>query len=77
MAKRVFEIIDQMNVGDIDNKTSNVIIGNYLVSANYSKAGTTVSIGVGGNQVFDIESGKKMAILVLVDIEEYNRLKSM
>ena len=76
MSKRLFEVLDSMNQNDTLNDTQTVIIGDHFVSANYNKQGTTVEIGIGGNQVFDIESGKKVAMLVLVDIEEYNRIKN-
>jgi hypothetical protein len=75
MSKRLFEVLDIMNQNDTKNNTQTVIIGNHFVSANYNRQGTTVSIGIGDNHVFDIESGKKVAMLVLVDIEEYNKLK--
>lgn len=73
--KRMFQILDEMNLADGANGTANVIIGNQIVSADYGKAGTKVTIGIGGNQVNDIMSGKKAAILVIIDMDEYNKLK--
>lgn len=75
--KRLFQILDEMNIADGDNKTSNVGICNSLVSADYSakKGGTVVAIGVPGNVVFDIETGNKIAILLIINMAEYNITK--
>lgn len=71
----MLQILDAMNMADSINGTSNVIVGNTLISATYSKAGTKVTIGVGGNQVSDLLSGEKIALLILVDMKEYKRLE--
>lgn len=76
--KRLFQILDEMNVADGDNKTSNVGVCNSVVAANYSmkKGGTVVEIGVPGNVVLDIESGKTIPILLMINKAEYDKTNS-
>lgn len=76
--KRLFEILDVMNVADEKNGTSNVGVCPDLQSANYSlsKGGTLVTMGVPNNVVFDIESQKLKPILLLVNMEQYEKIKS-
>lgn len=76
MKKGLFEILHEMNQNDIENKTSSVSIGNTLISSKYSDKmkGTILEIGIGGNHLADIIVNKKIAIVVLVDYQEYQKL---
>ena len=78
VAPRLFQILDQMNVEDGTNGTQNVGVCPDVQSANYSaaKGGTLVTMGVPNNVVFDIENQKLKPILLIVNMEEYERIKA-
>jgi len=65
-----------MNENDIANKTETLILGVDMVEVKKQKAGTVVSIGVGGNLVNDLANGSKKAILLLFDFKEYQKIKN-
>lgn len=72
--KRLFQIFDEMNKSDEENKTGTISVCPDVVSVNYShNQGTKVTVGVPGNLVFDIECGKKIAVLLLIDSTEYEK----
>lgn len=75
---RLFEILDVINVADGENGTANIGVCPDFQSANYSqsKGGTLVTMGVPNNVVFDIESQKLKPILLMVNMEEYEKVKS-
>jgi len=73
--KRFFEIIDQMNIQDTENNTENIQVCPTFISANFSKKGTQVTMGVPGNIVFDLESDKLIPVLLLINREEYDKLQ--
>lgn len=79
MKKRLFQILDELNVQDGD-KTSDhaVMVGNQIVSMDYSAkhGGTKVTVGIAGNQVFDLQNGNKMALLLIIDKKQYNEAKN-
>lgn len=74
--KRFFEVLDYMNVQDTDNNTENIQVCPTFVSANFSKKGTQVTMGVPGNIVFDLDTDKLIPVLLLVNREEYDKLQS-
>lgn len=73
--KRFFEVLDYMNVQDTENDTANIQVCPNFVSANFSKKGTQVTMGVPGNIVFDLETDKLIPVLLLVNREEYDKLQ--
>jgi hypothetical protein len=73
MGKRLFQVLDEMNLDDTNNGTRLVSIGTSLISADKVKAGTKVTMG-GDDQVFtDLMTGKCTAFLVVVDRKEYEK----
>lgn len=73
--KRLFQILDEMNILDTENNTKLVQVCPNLVSANFSKnLGTKITMGCPGNVVLDIDADKLIPVLVLVDKSEYDRL---
>lgn len=73
--KRLFQILDEMNVPDTANKTTLVAVCPNLVSADYSYKlqGTKVTMGVPGNVALELEN-ETIPILVLVNKSEYDRI---
>jgi hypothetical protein len=74
----MFEILDEMNVNDTNNKTTTVGVCPDLVSAQKTKHGGHVTMGVPAEIVMDLLTDKnKKAILLVVDLTEYERIKSL
>lgn len=71
MKKRTFQILDEMNQEDCKNGTQLVQVGIDLISADKVKGGSKISIGMPESSVWDLMQNKRMAILVLVDKDEY------
>lgn len=73
--KRVFEILDNINLNDTLNKTENLGVCFDLVSLDYKpkQGGTYVIIGAPGNVVNDIGKGKTKAMLLLLDMNTYSQ----
>lgn len=76
MSKRLFQILDEMNVADGENKTAHVKVCPDLISANKVKAGTKITMGAPEISVYNLMNGKTKAILLLIDLDEYNKIKS-
>ena len=74
--KRLFQILDEMNVADTTNKTTLVGVCPNLVSADYTAKmqGTKVTMGVPGNMVLDIQTNDIIPILLLIDNKEYDKI---
>lgn len=73
---RLFQILDQMNVNDIEKGSATVGVCNQLVAADYGAkiGGTKVTIGAQGNIVNEIYSGETIPVLLLINKKEYDRL---
>lgn len=69
--KRLFQVLDEMNVHDIENGTRLISLHPDLVSADKCKQGTRVTMGAHEGAALDILNGKLMPVLMLVDKEEY------
>lgn len=74
--KRFFEILDDMNQSDTEKGTATVGVVNSFVSANKVKAGAHITMGAPEQAIWDIESGKVIPILLLVDAEDYFQRKN-
>lgn len=74
MPKRLFEILDEMNVADTENKTANLQVGNSVIAADKVTGGTKVSMAAPAEAIFQIMNGEVIPILLLVNKAEYNRL---
>lgn len=74
--KRLFQILDEMNVADTTNKTTFVGVCPNLVSADYTAKmqGTKITMGVPGNMVLDIQTNDIIPILLLIDKKEYDKI---
>lgn len=73
--KRLFQILDEMNVADGDHNTKNLVISPNLVSAQTAKGGGHVTMGVDAETLHTLalEPEKKIVILVVIDREVYNQ----
>lgn len=75
MSKRMFEILDEMNLDDVKDNTRLVRISNSLISAAKIKQGAKISIGVEEKVLYDLMNEKIIPVLILVDKEEYFKRK--
>lgn len=76
MNKRMFEILDEMNLDDVKNNTRLVAISNTLISADKVKQGAKISMGADEQVLFDIMNEKVIPVLILVDKNEYFKRKN-
>jgi hypothetical protein len=77
MAKRLFQILDEMNVKDGEQNTATVGVINHFVSAQKAKGGGHVTMGVPESVLVDLLFNKnKIPILLIIDMEEYNKIKN-
>lgn len=75
MKKRLFEILDEMNLADIKDKTPLVSVSNAFVAGDKVKQGATITMGATEQVLMDIMLGKVVPILITVDKEEYLKRK--
>lgn len=71
----VFDLLKKMNLDDIANNTRNLALSNSLISLNKVSGGFEVKMGVSHAAGMDLFSEKCMPIIMVIDKEEYNRLK--
>jgi hypothetical protein len=77
MEKRMFQILDEMNVNDINNGTATLGVCYDFISASKVKAGGHVTIGVPENIIMDMIFEKnRIPILLIVDKAEYDKVKN-
>lgn len=74
MKKRLFQVLDEMNVMDIENGTQFLSVGGDLVSADLVKAGAKICMGSHPSAITDIMNNKVIPVLLLIDAETYNAL---
>lgn len=74
--KRLFQVLDEMNLADSENNTAFVAVCPNLVAADYGKniQGTKVTMGVPGNVVIDLQANKLIPVLLLINREEYDKI---
>lgn len=74
-SKRMFQVFDEMNLDDVKNNTQLVRIANSVISADKVKQGGKISIGVDEQCLMDVINEKSVAILVVIDKDEYFKRK--
>lgn len=72
--KRLFQILDEMNVGDDKNKTANCGVCNVFLGAQSSKQGARITMGAPIEAINGIGNGETIPILLLVNRKEYESL---
>lgn len=71
--KRLFQVLDDMNVHDAEHKTKFVGVSGAFISADKVKQGAKISMGAEESVLFDLVSGKSIAILLIIDRNEYSK----
>lgn len=77
MKKRLFQIFDEMNVNDENNKTATLPCAFDMVEAKSDKRGGLITMGVEAHIVKDILFGLRQPILIVMDKKEYHRLEAI
>lgn len=75
MGKRVFQILDDMNVHDIKNKTRFVSVNPSVTEVRRSKNGLLVTVGVPFEalDIYKQLNGKQRVFLMVIDGDEYDK----
>lgn len=75
MKKRLFQILDEMNVADGENKTATCGLCPDIVRANTVKAGAEIVMGVPADmgQKIMLDPKRYKAILLVIDMDEYEK----
>lgn len=75
MKKRLFQILDEMNVADGENNTGHVAISNSLVSATTAKGGGHITMGVPAEYIHRLMVDENcIPLLLVIDKKEYEKL---
>lgn len=77
MKKRIFQVLDEMNVNDGINKTATCACCFDTVAANTAKGGGHVTMGVPAEAVTKIMLNEYKPMLILLDMKEYHRLEAI
>jgi len=72
--KRMFQILDEMNLNDDKNNTATIGVCNQVNYIQSSKKGTLITMGAPSEALMDIESGKVIPLLLLLNKSEYDKL---
>lgn len=75
MSKRLFQVLDEMNVNDEKNKTALLPCSFMIVAANSDKRGGLVTMGVEAHILQKIFLGEMQPVLVVLDKKEYARIE--
>lgn len=75
--KRLFQVLDEMNVNDEANKTATCACCFDLVGANKVKQGGHVTMGVPEEAVLKLLLGEYKPMLVLLDMKMYNSIEKL
>lgn len=75
--KRMFQVFDEMNINDGNNKTATCACCFDTVSANTAKGGGHVTMGVPAEAIVKIMNNECKPMLILLDYKEYKRLEAI
>ena len=75
MEKGLFQILDEMNLADAKDGTRLVAISSTFIQADKVKQGAKITMGVDEQSLHDIMNEKVMPILLIINKEEYYKLK--
>lgn len=73
-SKRLFQVLDEMNVSDIEKGTKLVSVSINLISADKTKQGSKISMGSDDSAVIDLINNKVIPVLLLIDKETYFKM---
>lgn len=77
LMKRMFEVLDEMNIDDVKDNTRLVAVSNTLISVDKVKQGVKISMGADHHVLDDLLSDKVIPVLILVDKSEFFKRRDM
>lgn len=75
MTKRTFQILDEMNVADEQNKTITCIVCPDHIRSQTHPMGIEVAMGVPAE--IGLEPDRYKPLLVVIDMEEFNKRRAL
>lgn len=75
MKKRLFQILDEINVDDAKNSTRNIAVSNGFVRMDKTKEGCQVTMASDSRAMADLLTNEAIPVLLIINKEEYNKLK--
>lgn len=72
--KRLFQVLDEINVSDIENGTKLVSVSSNFISADKIKQGSKIAMGSDDSAVMELMTNKVIPVLLLIDKETYFKL---
>lgn len=72
--KRLFQVLDEMNVSDIENGTKLVCVSSNFIAGDTIKQGSKITMGAHVGAVNELMREKVIPVLLLVDKETYFKL---
>jgi hypothetical protein len=75
MKKRLFQILDEMNVHDIEHKTEMVAVSSNFIAADKVKQGAVLKMGAPESVLADLFADSVMPVLLILDKKEYQKRK--
>lgn len=74
-AKNIFDVLKEMNENDTKDNTQHLKISNHFVRGDKVKQGAHITMGVEEGVLFDMASEKSICLLLVVDKEQYFKIK--
>lgn len=71
--KRLFQVLDDMNVKDTDKKTRLVAVSNHVLGLNKDKRGGRVEMAIDDMAFNDLLKNTHKVVLVVIDNEEFQK----
>lgn len=75
MAKRLFQVLDEINQLDAENNSRLLAVSSNFISADKVKQGAKICMGADEQSLIDIMTEDVIPILLLVNKKKYNELK--
>lgn len=72
--KRLFQVLDEMNISDIENGTKLVSVSSNFISADKIKQGSKIAMGSDDSAVMELMTNKVIPVLLLIDKETYFKM---
>lgn len=72
--KRLFQVLDEMNVSDIENGTKLVSVGTDFIAGDTTKKGCKITMGAPLGVINDLMKDKLIPVLLLIDKETYFKM---
>lgn len=69
------KISDLLVLNEIAGRNGDIVSSSEVTEANYTKKGTTIKMGIGGNQVHKFLENKYIAVMYIVNREEFFKTK--